>query len=374
MTKMMPPDTGIELSSFYEAHEGKVSDKWASYLSYYGNLLSRYRDRPVRILEIGIQNGGSLEIWSRFFPNALQIVGCDINERCHQLVYDDPRISVVVGDANDPDVFSKIMEISAEYDIIIDDGSHVSDDVVRSFAIYFPHLVAGGTYIAEDMHCGYWRHFKGGIEAPYSSISFFKRLADFVNLEHWGAPVPPSEALSFFSNFWNAKFADDALISIDEVAFRNSIVVVSKGELGGNSLGKRIVRGQIAVVEPRVHDMAETGLVVPDESSNATGPLTQRTEALAFSFREQSNELTKAEFEITQLRASYESARLELVSTKAQLHFARRRPHRLLMELAVYRVARILAKIPAIIPESTRQGLARIAAKHDPRRGESIDS
>ena len=56
------------LFELYREHQGKVSDKWSIYLSEYDRLFSSYRDRPVRMLEIGIQNGGSLEIWSKYFP------------------------------------------------------------------------------------------------------------------------------------------------------------------------------------------------------------------------------------------------------------------------------------------------------------------
>jgi O-antigen biosynthesis protein len=84
------------LTELYLAHQGKVSDKWASYLTAYDDIFGPYRERPMRILEIGVQNGGSLEIWSRFFPKAEHIVGCDNNSKCENLKYDDLRISVVV--------------------------------------------------------------------------------------------------------------------------------------------------------------------------------------------------------------------------------------------------------------------------------------
>ena len=50
------------LHQLYSKHNGKVSDKWSLYLMEYDRLLNDYRDKPMRLLEIGIQNGGSLEI------------------------------------------------------------------------------------------------------------------------------------------------------------------------------------------------------------------------------------------------------------------------------------------------------------------------
>ena len=88
------------LEQLYKEHRGKVSDRWSIYLSEYERLFSDYRDRPIRLLEIGIQNGGSLEIWSKFFPCAEKFVGCDINLDCARLQYEDSRIAIVVADAN----------------------------------------------------------------------------------------------------------------------------------------------------------------------------------------------------------------------------------------------------------------------------------
>ena len=70
------------LFELYREHQGKVSDKWSIYLSEYDRLFSIYRDQPIRMLEIGVQNGGSLEIWSKYFPDAHVLVGCDINPDC----------------------------------------------------------------------------------------------------------------------------------------------------------------------------------------------------------------------------------------------------------------------------------------------------
>ena len=114
------------LQQLYAKHRGKLSDKWSIYLSEYDRLFQPFRTMSVCLLEIGIQNGGSLEIWSKFFPQAQKIVGCDINPDCAHLVYKDRRISVVVGDANSDVAEASVVSHSANFDLIIDDGSHRS--------------------------------------------------------------------------------------------------------------------------------------------------------------------------------------------------------------------------------------------------------
>jgi hypothetical protein len=61
------------------AHEAKYSDKWDSYLDVYERVLGDLRNKSINILEIGVQNGGSLEIWDKYFPNSIKVLGCDIN-------------------------------------------------------------------------------------------------------------------------------------------------------------------------------------------------------------------------------------------------------------------------------------------------------
>src|SRR4051812_35132651 len=114
------------LFDLFNSHSGKVSDKWELYLREYDRLFLDFRDKTFRLLEIGVQNGGSLEIWAKYFPNAAAIVGCDIDPLVGALTYDDPRISVVVGDAAQDATVATIVAHAPQFDIIIDDGSHRS--------------------------------------------------------------------------------------------------------------------------------------------------------------------------------------------------------------------------------------------------------
>lgn len=151
---------------------GKVSDKWASYLPFYDNLFGRLQEAEVSLLEIGVQNGGSLETWGQYFGNASNIIGCDIDNKCGQLTYADARIRIVVGDANELATFNKICELCRRYDIVIDDGSHKSRDIINSFLLYFPLLRPGGIYVVEDAHALYWNEAGGGILNESAAYNF----------------------------------------------------------------------------------------------------------------------------------------------------------------------------------------------------------
>lgn len=236
------------LEQIYAEHEGKVSDKWSIYLSEYGRILDEYRHRPIRMLEIGVQNGGSLDIWSEYFSGAQNIIGCDINSECGRLSFTDPRISVVVGDANSDAVQATITALAPVLDLVIDDGSHTSGDIVKSFARYFPRLADDGLFVAEDLHCSYWREFGGGLYHPYSSLTFFKHLADVINHEHWGVAKAPGDILKGFAVQHGFDLPEDELAKIHSIEFVNSMCVVRKAPPERNRLGRRVIVGETALM------------------------------------------------------------------------------------------------------------------------------
>jgi hypothetical protein len=216
------------LRQIYRQHKGKLTDKWVSYLREYHRLFSPYRHLPVCLLEIGVQNGGSLEVWGSYFPNAKLILGCDINPACAKLTYAHNQVVVLVGDINTDQTEAEICRYSSTFDLIIDDGSHTSSDIIKSFARYFPRLRQGGLYVVEDLHCSYWQSYEGGINYPFTSMAFLKTLADIINFEHWGFRADRHDLLIPYANHFSALFTDAMLAEIHSVEFINSMCVIHK--------------------------------------------------------------------------------------------------------------------------------------------------
>lgn len=239
------------LRQLYDEHTGKVSDKWALYLDIYDRAFAPYRDRPVSLVEVGVQNGGSLEIWSRYFPAARAIVGCDVDARCAQLRFDDPRIAVVVAPANSRQAAQAILERAAPIDIFIDDGSHTSPDIVASFCNYFPHVAPGGLYVIEDLHCAYFPEYQGGIEAR-SAMGFLKLLVDGIHHDDWKTQASFSQLIEGFLPP-GAKRDATLAAGIASITFYDSVCVIARSA-GGDAarLGERLVVGTEAAVRPEV--------------------------------------------------------------------------------------------------------------------------
>jgi hypothetical protein len=242
----------MNLRQLYDTHTGKVSDKWALYLDAYERTFAPWRDRELTLVEVGVQNGGSLEIWSRYFPRARMLVGCDIDPRCSALRYEDPRVAVVVGSANAPEVQDAILDRVGDIDIFIDDGSHHSADIVASFWNYFPFVRPGGLYVIEDLHCAYFPQWGGGLDRQESAMAFLKRLADAVNFMHWRGQ---RSLEAVFEPFAPADTAPDVRMveHVLAVTFLDSLCVVEKRASDvPPGLRERVIAGREAAVQPKV--------------------------------------------------------------------------------------------------------------------------
>jgi hypothetical protein len=161
------------------------SDKWGGrwYTSHYQRHFEPYRELPVKVLEIGIggydaidAGGESLRMWKHYFRRGL-IYGLDIFEKTG---VEESRIQVVQGDQGDEAFLDSLGRELGPFDIIIDDGSHMSHHVLASFNALLPHVKPGGIYVVEDLATAYWPAWGGATDpsAQYKSIELIKNLLD----------------------------------------------------------------------------------------------------------------------------------------------------------------------------------------------------
>ena len=107
------------------------------------------RQEPVRILEIGIDQGGSLLMWADYFPKA-QIFGIDIVD-CSPMETD--RVRTFVADQSKREQLGAFLaKYPGPYDIVLDDGGHSMEQQQVSLGFLFPHVRPGGYYVVEDVH------------------------------------------------------------------------------------------------------------------------------------------------------------------------------------------------------------------------------
>ena len=120
------------------------------YAALYEKHFSDIRYLHLHLLEIGVLDGRSLQMWREYLKHAT-IFGLDIDPECKK--YEDERVSVFIGSQTDSGVLDEICQASGKpLDIVIDDGSHYVDDIISTFDYLFDRLADGGTYVIEDIH------------------------------------------------------------------------------------------------------------------------------------------------------------------------------------------------------------------------------
>lgn len=140
----------LSLKELWNRHtySGRLIDKWEHYLPIYERHFAQFRNKPVRILEIGVSHGGSLQLWKAYFGWNAQITGLDIDKRCAE--YGEIQIYVYTGDQGNLAWMNAFAKSAGPFDIVIDDGSHKITDQQISFCALWPHTTS--IYLIEDIH------------------------------------------------------------------------------------------------------------------------------------------------------------------------------------------------------------------------------
>lgn len=203
------------------------SHKWVHYFDIYEEKIRRYVGKEIRLLEIGVHKGGSLRMWRRYLGDDSTIVGVDIDPACG--IHDDPAggIHVRVGSQVDSDFMKSVVREFGPFDVVIDDGSHLSSHMVETFGILFEDgLAGGGIYLVEDIHATYWDSYR---DAGFAFSDFVRDLIDLMHAQYWRADL---------SRIFSQDMADQAsLVSlprlgalVDRIDVRDSIVALHKAD------------------------------------------------------------------------------------------------------------------------------------------------
>jgi predicted O-methyltransferase YrrM len=136
-----------------------------NFLNFYEKEIDRTKINTM--VEIGVLGGSSIVMWRNWLPSA-EIYAVDINPPLGI-----PSINEIHADASQP-----IKELeNIEFDLIIDDASHLCSHQQKTFEMLYPKLKSGGYYIMEDLHTSFIPEFQDTeettwdyLEKRYSSI------------------------------------------------------------------------------------------------------------------------------------------------------------------------------------------------------------
>lgn len=189
------------LQNIFENHLDRYSGKWKHYFEVYDRYLQKYINQEISLLEIGISNGGSLQIWKKYLGSKARIFGIDVDPRT---MFSEPQIKTYCGSQVDVNFLNNVLNDIGTPDIIIDDGSHDQLDILNSFGFLWPRLNNNGVYIVEDIHTAYSHEYHGGITNPINFVSVTSKFAHDVNVnwihEPYTLGILDLKSLSFYDS------------------------------------------------------------------------------------------------------------------------------------------------------------------------------
>lgn len=128
-----------------------------NYFSVYEALFAPLRTTTNTVLEIGIDKGGSIKLWSDFFTEA-KIVGLDIRRpKLDDDVVNLSRAQLFLNtNAYSLDFFERELLGKVQCDVVIDDGPHTLASMLQFVVMYSKLLTDNGVLIVEDVQDIEW--------------------------------------------------------------------------------------------------------------------------------------------------------------------------------------------------------------------------
>lgn len=127
--------------------------KGETYLDVYETYFTKFKDSPVKFLELGVRDGASVKIWQDYFEKAELILGIDINPHCKN--FETQIVRIEIGSQADEKLIKDVIEKYGPFDIILDDASHINELSIKSFNLLKDAVREGGYYIIEDLRNSY---------------------------------------------------------------------------------------------------------------------------------------------------------------------------------------------------------------------------
>jgi hypothetical protein len=200
-----------DLERFFEANTGRLIHKWMHYFEIYDRHFARFRGGDVHVLEFGVSQGGSLDLWKDYFGPRCKIHGVDINPHCKALENED--VTIFIGDQEDRAFLQSLATKIPRIDILIDDGGHTMRQQIATFEELFGHVAENGVYLCEDLHTSYWSKWGGGYRRHGTFIEYAKGFIDRIHAWHSHSP---------------ALKVDDFTRSAHSLHFYDSVLVIEK--------------------------------------------------------------------------------------------------------------------------------------------------
>ena len=213
------------MTTIFNKYNTDKNDIHHNYTRQYDTLFSSFRDKPIKYMEIGVYHGGSINAMRETFKNATCIVGLDIWPEFKIYENIEKNIFVEIGDATNSNFISSIIQKYGTFDIILDDGSHINRDVIKSFELLFPMLNDDGLYVVEDTNV--YKHGLYVVPEYENHLDYFFKYTRFLNQSRFDSTegirdfcMDPFKIIKKTPNVFE--------YSIDKIEYGCSYIAISK--------------------------------------------------------------------------------------------------------------------------------------------------
>ncbi len=156
------------------------SYKWLHYFEIYNRHFSAFYGKDIAIMEIGVNQGGSLQLWKKMFGPHAKIIGVDIMESCRKM--EEEQTTIYIGDQGNREFWRGIKPDLPSFDIVIDDGGHGMEQQIVTFEEIFPLVKPGGVYLCEDTGTSYDPiKYHSGCGKSGTFIEYSKNFIDYIH-------------------------------------------------------------------------------------------------------------------------------------------------------------------------------------------------
>ena len=119
------------------------------YAKFYEDLFKPIKDKHLKILELGSFYGNASAALFFYFKNSL-IHSADINPDMYK--YKGSRLkNFFVDSSSRESIIKNILNQDTEFNIVIEDASHMLKDQIISLFMLFPKIKKGGIFIIEEI-------------------------------------------------------------------------------------------------------------------------------------------------------------------------------------------------------------------------------
>lgn len=210
------------IENIYYNKTTRYTSKWSNYFDVYERHLEKFVNNNPIVLEIGVDNGGSLQMWYEYFGKGTMLIGIDNRPKFdydNTVEYLGFPANLFVGNQGDENFLEYVIQNSPKFDVIVDDGSHMQNHQILTFKKLWPHVSEGGVYIMEDTHASYMPIFGGKRGDNNTFIEWSKFIVDTLHEDH--DSTSPEDG-------WQDRYDPLFYRSMYSIHYYDSVVVIEK--------------------------------------------------------------------------------------------------------------------------------------------------